>query len=231
MRYRLVSIAIIVATVLLSVSTFLSPAISSAADCHFTLGFKTLHDLIPWTVGDCQVDERHGANGDALQETAGRSGKGGLLVWRKADNWTAYTDGATTWINGPNGIQSRPNNQRYPWEANPDGLPIAVDPVSTLLVNIVGSWTVHGVCDGDGGGYLTSRKVFHPDGTLDDPYELPIGIKPEMYINHWSVRRPGVIGMVNYAQGFEYSVTGTSQRMTLTEVDLHLGSCTYDRVA
>jgi hypothetical protein len=39
-----------------------------------------------------------------------------LLVWRAADNWTAFTDGASTWINGPLGIQSRPNSQRFVWE-------------------------------------------------------------------------------------------------------------------
>ena len=65
-------------------------------------------------VGQCTGDESHAANGDALQTTTG-----GLLVWRKADNWTAFTDGATTWINGPAGIQSRPNNQRFPWETAP----------------------------------------------------------------------------------------------------------------
>ena len=42
------------------------------------------------------VDEHHNpTNGDGLQETTG-TGPGGLLVWRKADNWTAYTDGYRT---------------------------------------------------------------------------------------------------------------------------------------
>jgi len=39
------------------------------------------------------------------------------MVWRKADNWTAYTNGYMTWINGPNGIQSRLNTDRFDWEA------------------------------------------------------------------------------------------------------------------
>jgi hypothetical protein len=54
-----------------------------------------------------------------LQNSAG----GGLLVWRKADNWTAFTDGYRTWINGPAGIQQRLNTQRFSWEPNPDNLP------------------------------------------------------------------------------------------------------------
>jgi hypothetical protein len=39
------------------------------------------------------------------------------MAWRKADNWTAFTNGHTTWINGPYGVQSRLNDQRFPWEA------------------------------------------------------------------------------------------------------------------
>jgi lipoprotein-anchoring transpeptidase ErfK/SrfK len=54
-----------------------------------------------------------------------------LLVWRKADNFTAFTNGATTWVNGPQGIQARPNGQRFPWEANPSGLPL-VPPAPTV---------------------------------------------------------------------------------------------------
>lgn len=85
---------------------------SGGGTCSFALGFKMLHDLIPSTVGDCLGDEWHDPdNGDALQQTTS-----GLLVWRKADNWTAFTDGNLTWINGPQGLQSRPNGDRFPWE-------------------------------------------------------------------------------------------------------------------
>jgi hypothetical protein len=84
------------------------------ADCVFQLGFKTLRDLIPDKVGDCQENERtNPVNGDSEQITTG-----GLLVWRKADNWTAFTDGATTWINGPQGLSSRPSSgPPFSWEA------------------------------------------------------------------------------------------------------------------
>jgi hypothetical protein len=88
--------------------------------CQFVLGFETLHDAIPAVIGNCADDEQHNtANGDALQHTAH-----GLLVWRKADNFTAFTDGYQTWVNGPNGIQERLNSQRFTWEANPGGLPV-----------------------------------------------------------------------------------------------------------
>lgn len=89
----------------------------SIPDCQFVLGFKVLHDLVPGIVGDCLTDEGHNpANGDGLQQTTK-----GLLVWRKFDNWTAFTDGYQTWINGPYGLQQRLNAQRFVWEGRPGG--------------------------------------------------------------------------------------------------------------
>ena len=79
------------------------------ADCQFVLGFKTLRDLIGHDiVGQCLENEHYNTIGDSVQQTTG-----GLLVWRKADNWTAFTDGYRTWINGPNGLQQRLNTQRF----------------------------------------------------------------------------------------------------------------------
>src|SRR5579862_5934823 len=80
-------------------------SVAAASDCQLVLGFKTLHDLIPAIVGDCLVDEHYNStNGDGLQETTH-----GLLVWRKIDNHTAFTDGYRTWVNGPYGLQERLN--------------------------------------------------------------------------------------------------------------------------
>lgn len=96
---------------------------AQAAGCQFVLGFAALHDLIAQIVGQCLDDEQHNpANGDGLQHTTG-----GLLVWRKADNWTAFTDGYHTWINGPHGLEERLNSQRFSWELNPEGLPVVAD--------------------------------------------------------------------------------------------------------
>jgi hypothetical protein len=93
---------------------------ASADGCEFNLGFKALHDAIPNEVGNCTSGESHNpTNGDGLQNTTAWHGKGGLLVWRKFDNWTAFTDGANTWINGPNGVQKRPNAERFAWEMDP----------------------------------------------------------------------------------------------------------------
>ncbi len=89
-----------------------APAAAPAAPPAFKLGFATLASLVPDVVGQPVENEHYGANGDSLQQTTK-----GLMVWRKADNWTAFTNGYMTWINGPFGIQSRLNADRFPWEA------------------------------------------------------------------------------------------------------------------
>lgn len=91
------------------------PALHAQQPCRFVLGFATLHELLgPAIVGDCLEDERHDpASGDAEQRTSR-----GLLVWRKVDNWTGFTDGHLTWVNGPLGLQRRRNWERLPWESD-----------------------------------------------------------------------------------------------------------------
>ena len=103
-------------TVLLGACLALSAASTAQAEaeCQFVLGFKTLRALIGNDiVGQCLDNEHYNEIGDSLQQTTG-----GLLVWRKADNWTAFTDGYRTWINGPQGLQQRLNTQRFEWEAD-----------------------------------------------------------------------------------------------------------------
>ncbi len=98
---------------------------SAQATCTFTLGFATLRDMIIAQFGDivgaCLENEHHNPlNGDGLQQTTG-----GLMVWRKSDNWTAFTDGTTTYLNGPTGLAVRPNaGPLFPWE-NPAPAPAA----------------------------------------------------------------------------------------------------------
>ena len=91
----------------------------TAGPCTFILGFATIQGLDPTDIGSCTENQSFAANGDAQQHTSN-----GLLAWRKADNWTAFTNGYWTWINGPSGLVKRLNTQRYAWEANPDNLPI-----------------------------------------------------------------------------------------------------------
>ncbi len=99
----------------------MSPILASAESqtpmpAEFRLGFRLLADQIPGIVGSPLEGEHHGANGDGLQQTTE-----GLMVWRKADNWTAFTNGTWTWVNGPQGVVERSNDERFPWEADDRG--------------------------------------------------------------------------------------------------------------
>ena len=85
---------------------------AAAADCKFVLGFKALHAMIPDTVGACLENEQHHPiEGFTLQRTTN-----GLLIWHKAANRTAFTDGYRTWVSGPFGLQQRLNTERFDWE-------------------------------------------------------------------------------------------------------------------
>jgi hypothetical protein len=121
--------------VLASLAILLSPAavVQAAPSCNFILGFATLASLIPTTVGQCLDNQTFDAvSGDALQHTTN-----GLLVWRKADNWTAFTNGYLTWVNGPYGVQQRLNTQRFAWEANPTNLPIVGQPAPVAAIQVL----------------------------------------------------------------------------------------------
>lgn len=92
---------------------------TQAQNCQFVLGFATIQQMIPQIVGTCVTNEIHDQFGNANQMTTG-----GMMQWRKADNFTAFTDGFRSWVNGPCGLEMRLNSQRFPWEANPEGLPV-----------------------------------------------------------------------------------------------------------
>ena len=83
----------------------------------FQLGFKALASQIPDVVGAPTENENFDpSTGNTEQHTTK-----GLLVWRKGDNWTAFTSGNMTWINGQAGVQSRLNTERFSWENTPVG--------------------------------------------------------------------------------------------------------------
>ena len=97
---------------IIAAGLMLSSQPAQAQDCVVQLGFKTLRDLIPHIVGECLANEQHDPHtGSARQQTTN-----GFLFWRKADNWTGFSDGQNTWINGPQGLQWRSTTKRFPWE-------------------------------------------------------------------------------------------------------------------
>lgn len=100
----------------------LAPGVSAQSNCTFKLGFQQLHDAIPDIVGYCIGEEYVNGTGGLYQLASG-----GLMIWRKADNWTAFTNGFTTWLIGPQGVVSRPNDGPFfPWE----GRSVVSPPVS-----------------------------------------------------------------------------------------------------
>ncbi|HEX9015272.1 MAG TPA: hypothetical protein VF960_04635, partial [Chloroflexota bacterium] len=89
------------------------PAVSHVAKtgAGFQFGFKALSDLIPDIVGLPLDNERGISNGDTVQDSTG-----GYLLWRKSDGAVTFTNGSTTWLLGPNGLETRPNGAKLPWE-------------------------------------------------------------------------------------------------------------------
>ena len=154
-------------------------AAQQAPSCQFVLGFKVLHDLTPGDIGDCIDNQFTVDNGDAQQHTTK-----GLMVWRKADNWTAFTNGSTTWINGPQGLVSRPNGDRFPWEAAAPAAPTPTPtPAPKPAVKPIYAWYFKKVSEpptfcGPGlaffcidsapnaGSQYVGGHVIHKDGTL-----------------------------------------------------------------
>ncbi len=108
---------LVLASIILALAAALTAASASAEPKpEFKLGFAALAEQIPDVVGEPLENEHHNpANGDSLQQTTR-----GLMVWRKADNWTAFTDGYRTWVRGPGGqVYERLNTERFDWEPKP----------------------------------------------------------------------------------------------------------------
>lgn len=87
------------------------PSAAPTSKPEFRLGFKLLADQIPDIVGKPLSNEQPDAHGNSVQATSG-----GLLVWMKEFNWTAFTNGFRTWVDGPYGLLDRANGDRFDWE-------------------------------------------------------------------------------------------------------------------
>jgi hypothetical protein len=88
-------------------------AAQSASQCTLLDTFRSLHDAAPSEVGECRGGQIDEDNGDASQAT-----NKGLLLWRKADNWTVFIGPSRTLILGPEGPTRRANTERFAWELN-----------------------------------------------------------------------------------------------------------------
>jgi hypothetical protein len=132
-------------------------ASAQAQPCEYKLGFKMIADQLPREVGGCLENEHYNpVNGDSLQRTAN-----GLLVWRKLDNFTAFTDGYRTWVNGPFGIQRRLNTERFDWEAaSPPAAPPPSAAAPTIDVSVDSATVAPGQCVTIRWNFVNVRSAF-----------------------------------------------------------------------
>lgn len=103
-------------TLVVVVAVAVAQPVSAAAQAgpEFRLGFKALADQIPEVVGEPLENEHPGTNDTVVQTTTT-----GMMVWRALDNWTGFTNGSDTWVEGPSSVEVRPNGERFPWESDP----------------------------------------------------------------------------------------------------------------
>lgn len=152
-------------TMLNTGSRAILPVTAQGVPCQYVLGFLGLYEQIPAVMGACVENETPAPNGDSLQRTTN-----GLAVYRKADNFTAFTNGATTWVAGPAGVQQRSNMERFPWEgdAATAGLPLvgagAYDParvgirLDPYLSGFSAPLAVTHAADGSGRLYVVEKR-------------------------------------------------------------------------
>lgn len=114
-RPQLIAMCAVLATILaVLLGAGVPLPLARAQTCEFQAGFKLLHDLLPDVVGECLESEQWVGDGTRQRTT------GGLLVWRRADNWTAFTDGYRTWSIGPQGVQEQSNAAGFGWQRSAD---------------------------------------------------------------------------------------------------------------
>lgn len=107
-------------------------ASATGHDCRYVLGFAGLQALIPDTVGQCLENEQHNpADGITRQATSN-----GVLTWHKANNWTGFTDGYSTWVSGPLGLQQRLAIERFDWEPKSIALTAVADADAQTLAYV-----------------------------------------------------------------------------------------------
>ncbi|MDQ6670199.1 MAG: zinc ABC transporter substrate-binding protein [Chloroflexota bacterium] len=108
----------------------LLPAWPAAAQtaCSFRGGFAQLQALIPERVGACTGDEQYRPDqGLSTQQTST-----GTLVWHSVDGAISFSDGFHAWVLDPTGqVEVRGVNERFAFEFNGDGFPLAGQSSST----------------------------------------------------------------------------------------------------
>lgn len=148
---------------------------------HFVLGFQYLASQIPSIVGTPLDNEQYDpTSGDSIQHTTT-----GLMVWRKADNVTAFTNGAMTWLIGPFGLQIRANDARFGWEKADMTPSLPASAVSLSFVSSSGVWVGQGTIQNPMNvpmdAEINAVGYASPGGTplIDAPTVYSLGLAPD----------------------------------------------------
>ena len=184
------------------------PAVSTAqppsSGCGYVLGFAQLRDDIAAAegedvVGGCRENELHLPNGDGLQLSYN-----GLLIWRKSSNWTGFSDGKYTWVNGPFGLQKRSHLERLVWEepradvaevlSNVVALPreIEVDEVvrQVLVLHSSNGGSTFNLFFGDMLGSESFAVSIYPERSVVLPgKDVPIGVLRQFIVDNLDLLR------------------------------------------
>ena len=113
MRRKLGAILLTGAVLLAALSAWPAVAqVTQTDSCQLAPVFVMLRDLVGRDrVGECTGPVIRGDAGDLNQPTSR-----GMMTFRPGDLVTAFSDGQTTWLFGPRGLESRPSASRLPWE-------------------------------------------------------------------------------------------------------------------
>jgi hypothetical protein len=105
--------ALVMASVVMLASLGAGPAWAQTTSCQLGPIFVMLRDQVGRDrVGECTGPVVRNEAGDMTQPTTR-----GILTLRSTDQVVAFSDGQTTWLFGPNGLESRPSGSRLAWES------------------------------------------------------------------------------------------------------------------
>jgi hypothetical protein len=127
MRRRVVST--LIASIFLVGGISAWPVVAQTSACQIGPVFLMLRDLIGKDrVGECGGAMIRNEAGDINQPTTR-----GIMTFRTGDLVAAFSDGQTTWLFGPNGLESRPSGSRLAWETT------TTAPITTVASSVPGA--------------------------------------------------------------------------------------------
>jgi hypothetical protein len=138
------------------------------------------------------------------------------LVWRAFDNWTAFTDGYRTWVNGPLGVQQRLNTECFSWEAgcvgaqpppSPQPLPRGPAGAAVWLDAPPRGWNLPGaavpVVRSDGAGCPRLGLAGDPERAPSGPEEQQVAAAGWRLLSAWPTVRAGGVAVVLGTAGYD----------------------------